>query len=250
MSDDRKQPVWLIVGAAGGLGAALGRHAARQSQPPELVLLDKNRRALERLADELEADSDVVVSLYPLDLSGAAPADYDSMQAAIVTAHERLDAIVFCQAQCSGLQPQQQIHGRDWLLELHANLGGPQLLLQACLDLLLQSPHGRVVFCVNELETVNQAYWGPYGVAQSGLMALASQWAEELANSPLRFLLCRPVAMRTALRMNIWPAVSPDTWPEPDNCAVRISEWISKVDLPAGLQQLKMPNTETTNETE
>lgn len=241
MSENRKQSVWLIVGAAGGLGGALARLAARQPEPPGLVLLDKNRRALERLADELEADSEAVISVYPLDLSGAAPADYDSMQAAIVTAHQRLDAIIFCQAQCSGLQPQQQVHGRDWLLELHANLGGPQLLLQACLDLLLQSPHGRVVFCANDPDTVNHAYWGAYGVAQNGLIGLAGQWAEEVANTPLRILLCYPGAMRTALRMNIWPAVSPDSWPEPAVCAQQIADWVGQDNLPASLQTVKMP---------
>lgn len=243
MNEQTKQPVWLIVGAAGGLGSALANQAARQPQPPELVLLDKNHRALEKLADKLEAETKAVVSVYPLDLSGAAPTDYEAMVSAIVTAHERLDAIVFCQAQTGGLRPMLQTHGRDWLLELHANLGGPQLLLQSCLDLLLQSPDGRVVFCVNEAATVNQAYWGAYGVAQSGLPALANQWSQELANTSVRFLLCYPGAMRTSLRMEIWPAISPDTWPEPTVCASAINDWLAQANILAELQTLKLAPT-------
>lgn len=243
MKEQIKQPVWLIVGAAGGLGSALAKQAAQQSNPPELVLLDKNHRALEKLADELESVTEAVISVYPLDLSGAAPADYEAMQSAIVTAHERLDVIVFCQAQTGGLRPMLQTHGRDWLLELHANLGGPQLLLQSCLDILLQSPSGRVVFCVNEPETVNQAYWGAYGIAQSGLPALAKQWSQELANTPVRFLLCYPGAMRTSLRMEVWPAISPENWPEPSVCASAISDWLEQTNLPAELQTLKLAPT-------
>ncbi len=243
MNEQTKQPVWLIVGAAGGLGSALAKQAVQQHPPPELVLLDKNRRALEKLADELESETEAVISIYPLDLSGAAPADYETMQSAIVTAHERLDVIVFCQAQTGGLRPMLQTHGRDWLLELHANLGGPQLLLQSCLDILLQSPSGRVVFCVNEPEMVSQAYWGAYGVAQSGLPALANQWAQELANTSVRFLLCYPGAMRTSLRMEIWPAISPDSWPEPSVCALAIGEWLEQTDPPAELETLKLTAT-------
>ncbi len=240
MTDEINTPVWLIVGAAGGLGSAVARCAAGLPSPPELVLLDKNRRGLEQLADELQAQYSAVVSLYPLDLSGAAPADYETMESAIVTAHERLDAVVFCQAQCGGLRPMHQTHGRDWLLELHANLGGPQLLLQACLDLLLQAPSGRVVFCVNEQEAVKHAYWGAYGVAQNGLLTLASQWSQELTNTDMRFLICYPGAMRTALRMGIWPAISPEEWPEPAECAAQLTDWLSQADLPDGLQTLKM----------
>ncbi len=243
MTDNNQQQVWLLVGAAGGLGSALAEAAAVLPDAPELILLDKNRRKLEQLADKLEAESDSAVSTYPLDLSGATPTDYDAMAEAIITAHSRLDAVVFCQAQCGGLRPLHQTHGRDWLLELHANLGGAQLLLQACLTSLLQSPSGRAVFCVNDPETVSQAYWGAYGVAQSGLIALAQQWAAELSNTDMRFLLCHPGAMRTALRMEIWPAISPETWPEPSVCADEVISWLTAADLPASLQTLKMPVT-------
>ncbi len=242
MTNNNQQQVWLVIGAAGGLGSALAKLVSQQARPPQLILLDKNRRGLEQLADELETITDAAVSIYPLDLAGAAPSDYEVMMEAINAAHSRLDAVVLCQAQSGGLRPMHQTHSRDWLLELHANLGGPQLLLQACLASLLQAASGRVVFCVNEPETVNQAYWGAYGVAQSGLIALAQQWAEELANTRLRFLLCHPGAMRTALRMDIWPAISPETWPDPIVCAAELINWLQTNNLSAELQTLKMPS--------
>lgn len=243
MTETSKPKVWLIVGAAGGLGSAVAKQAAQLEEAPELVLLDKNQRGLTQLADELELLTDSPISIYPLDLAGATPADYESMESAIVTAHESLDAIVFCQAQCAGLRPMHQTHGRDWLLELHANLGGPQLLLQSCLDILLQSPNGKVIFCVNEPKSVSQAYWGAYGIAQSGLIALAQQWSEEMANTDLRFLLCYPGAMRTALRTSIWPAVKPSNWPEASVCAASITHWINQAVASEGLETLSLPNS-------
>jgi len=65
---------WLITGAAGDLGSALAHYLAARGAT--LVLLDKNKRGLDALADQLEATGADAPYLFPLDLGGASPEDY------------------------------------------------------------------------------------------------------------------------------------------------------------------------------
>ena len=71
----------LITGAAGGLGSAIARQAAKLGA--ELVLLDNNQSRLNQLHDELEAEHNKQPGLYPLDLRGANTDDYTQLAGTI-----------------------------------------------------------------------------------------------------------------------------------------------------------------------
>jgi len=221
-SNDRR--VILISGACGGLGSALAR--ALSALPVTLILLDRNVRAMQQLADAIEADSQAQVVLYPLDLGGAAPEDYVQLADTIAAEYGRLDGLLLVAAQFPGLRAQQQTPPHDWLVELQANLGSSQMLLLNLVPLLLQSADGRVVLVSNDLQQVRKAYWGAYGVAQSAMATLASQWAEELGNTSVRVLHCEPGPMRTGLRSKVWPSVSPEQWPQPEQAASAMLDWL------------------------
>lgn len=231
----------LIGGAAGGLGSALAHELAKRQAAGTLILLDRNVRAMQKLATTLEAETGVQVVLYPLDLGGAAPQDYVQLADTIAQEYGKLDGLLFAAAQFIGLRPQQQMVPHEWLVELQANLGSSQMLMLALTPLLLQSDDGRVVFVSNDLGMTSKAYWGAYGVAQHGIAALASQWAQELSNTSLRVLHCQPGAMRTSLRANVWPSTNPNQWPSPDLAAARISDWLLQQQTDTGLHTLTMP---------
>ena len=237
-------PVYLITGAAGGLGSALAEQLLQQDLAngiePELILLDKSVRALNHVSGMLEKEYGVQAILMPLDMAGAAITDYEDVAAAINEQFGHLSAIFFCQAQFDGLRSLQQTHGRDWLLNLHANLGASQLLLQTTTGLLNNIKQSKVLFCCNAVDAVDSAYWGAYGVAQCAIPALAKQWALELSNTSIRVGLCQPAAMRTALRAEVWPATPPEEWPTARAAATAILEWLKRSDLEPELQLIDL----------
>lgn len=232
-------PVYLITGAAGGLGSALAAQllgqSLRKQYEPELILLDKSLRKLEQTADNLEAEFGVQPVLMPLDMAGASSEDYAEMVQALGEQFGHLDGLMFTQVQFGGLRSLQQTHDRDWLLDMQANLGGSHILLQACVGLLNAATAGKVMFTVNTVDNVDSAYWGAYGVAQHAIPVLAKQWAEELGNTNIRVGVCQPPAMRTGLRAEVWPATLPETWSLPDDTALKIADWLYQSKLPARL---------------
>ena len=164
--------VVLITGAAGGLGRAGALAVARAGGTP--VLLGRKVRPLEKLYDEIEAAAGVRAAIYPLDLEGATPRDYEEMAATIGREFGRLDGIVHAAAHFAGLQPAAAIDPLDWLRTLHVNLSAPFLLTQACMTLLGSAPDASVVFVLDDLDRVGRAHWGAYGVGKHALAGLVS----------------------------------------------------------------------------
>ena len=68
----------LITGAAGGLGGAVAKQAARLGA--DLVLLDHNQNKLNQLHDEIESDLGRQPGLYPLDMRGASETTISNSQ--------------------------------------------------------------------------------------------------------------------------------------------------------------------------
>src|SRR5690606_11414851 len=94
--------VVLVTGAYGGYGRALALACAGAGA--RLVLLGRNARKLERVADAVEQAGGEAL-LYPLDLEGAAPDDYAELAARVEQGAGRLDALVHCAAHFPGLTP-------------------------------------------------------------------------------------------------------------------------------------------------
>ncbi len=209
--------VILIVGAAGGFGSATARAAARAGAT--VVLLGRRVAALERVYDQVVALGAPQPAIYPLDLSGASPAEYESMADAIREQCGRLDGLVHAAAHFAGLAPLPLTGAEEWVRALHVNLTAPWLLTQACLPLLEASGQGQVVHVIDDAARVNRAYWGGYGVAKSALMALSDMLALELENKPISVTALRPGPMRTGLRAQAYIGENPGSVPTPDLAA-------------------------------
>jgi NAD(P)-dependent dehydrogenase (short-subunit alcohol dehydrogenase family) len=196
--DCLKDRVVLIAGAAGGLGRASALAIARAGATP--VLLGRKVRALEKLYDEIVALGGAQPAIYPLDLEGATPRDYEEMADGVDQEFGRLDGVVNAAAHFSGLQPAAAIDPMDWLRTLHVNLSAPFLVLQACLPLLGKADGASVVFVLDDLDRVGRAHWGGYGAAKHALVGLVSTLHQEHEDGPLRVHALLPPPMRTALR--------------------------------------------------
>ncbi|GAB4192094.1 MAG: SDR family NAD(P)-dependent oxidoreductase [Wenzhouxiangellaceae bacterium] len=224
----------LITGAAGSLGAALARRAARMGAA--LVLLDKDRRGLGQLADELEAGG-CEPFLLPLDLAGATPDDYDRFADALSEHIGALDAVLHCAAHFDGLMPLAQIPPTQWWLSIQANLTAPLLLSRICTD-LLRERQGVNLLLLDQPETMAEAFWGAYGVAQWGLHGLVQQLARECSNLPMlvRGLVLPP--FQSGMRARAFPAERPDSLPPPESLAAAICEYLRSCENAAIISEI------------
>jgi len=203
--------VVLITGAHGGLGEAAAKACA--SAGASVVLLGRRVPKLNRVHDAIVAAGGPAPALYPLDLEGATPADYEQMATRIGEEFGRLDGILHAAAAFKGLASLANTSPEDWVRGMHANLGAPLLLTRACLPLLGQAPDSAVVFTINDPEATSRAFWGAYGIAQQGLRAAVAILAGEQAGGPLRVHGLQPGPMRTALRSRAWFSEDAGQWP-------------------------------------
>lgn len=189
--------VVLVSGAHGGLGTAATLACAEAGAT--VVLLGRKVPKLNRLYDALAQVGPEPVA-YPLDLEGASPDDYAQMAQALHDQLGRLDGVLSCAAEFRGLTPLEHTDPAAFARAVHVNLTAPWWLAQACLPLLRQADDAALVFAVDDLDRVGQAYWGGYGIAEHGLASLVPMLAAELVNTPVRVAGLQPGPMRTGLR--------------------------------------------------
>lgn len=207
----------LVTGATGGLGRASALAAARAGAC--VVLLGRKVPALEKIYDEIVALGAPQPAIYPMNLEGATPRDYDELAAAIERECGALHGVVHAAAHFAGLTPATELAPDEWLRGLQVNLSAPFLLTQALLPLLRTSEDAAVVFVLDDEARVGKAFWGGYGVAKHGLRGLASILHQETENSPVRVHTLLPGPMRTALRRMAYFGENTLTHPEPAQSA-------------------------------
>ena len=190
--------VILVAGAAGGLGSAASVACAQAGAT--VVLLGRKVAPLNRLYDAVKAVGPEPL-LYPLDLVGAAPDDFDELAQRIEVELGRLDGVLQCAAEFKGLTPLLHTDPADFARAIHVDLTARWWLTQACLPLVAKSDAGAVVFAIDDpARSGSEAFWGGYGLAQSAQVALVSMLQAELGEHGPRFSGVRPGPMRTALR--------------------------------------------------
>ena len=113
MSTSQPKPTVLITGAAGGLGRAVALACAARGD--QLVLLDRNRRALDDICNAVEEAGAPPPGYCDIDLVTLDPERSSELVAGIVEAYGALTGLVHCAARFDGLQPLDQIAGDAWL---------------------------------------------------------------------------------------------------------------------------------------
>ena len=191
--------VILVAGAAGGLGSAASVACAQAGAT--VVLLGRKVAPLNRVYDAAKAVGPEPL-LYPLDLVGATPDDFDELAQRIEAELGRLDGLLHCAAEFKGLTPLLHTDPADFARAIHVDLTARWWLTQACLPLLSGSDAGAVVFAIDDPVRVGGtgAFWGGYGLAQAAQAALVPMLQAELGADGPRISGLRPGPMRTSLR--------------------------------------------------
>lgn len=222
----------LITGAAGGLGSALAMACAKAGA--NMVLLDKNRRGLTALSDRITGLELEAPGLYPLDLAGAGIDEFDELVRTIAEEYGGLDALVHCAAEFPGLQPLDQVGPHEWLHAMQVNVNAPWLLSCACLPLLKKSPGAHLVFLLDDLDTVTDAYWGAYGTGKAALTGLVRQFDAALSGTGVTVRGILPGPMRTGLRARVYHAENPMDQPDPAEAAAKVAAMLAGDASPSG----------------
>lgn len=197
--------VILITGAAHGIGRALAIAAAGHGAT--VVLLDKDVKRLEQTYDAIEADGGPQPAIYPFNLEGAGPDDYQQLAQTLEENFGALHGLVHNAAALGKPAPVELYDVEIWHRTLQTNLNAPFMLTRACLPLLRQADEASIVFLSDETGRRGKAYWGAYGVAKAGLEGFMRILSAELeGTSRVRVNSIDPGPVRTSLRRNAYPA--------------------------------------------
>jgi NAD(P)-dependent dehydrogenase (short-subunit alcohol dehydrogenase family) len=208
--------VILVTGAADGIGRALATACA--SRGATVILLDRNVKGLETLYDEITAAGGPEPAIYPLDLKGATPADFQSLAEVLEKEFGRLDGLVHNAAYLGTLIPLAHCDDELWLEVMQINLNAPFLLTRSCLGLLQMSDAASVLFLSDSVGRYGKAYWGAYGIAKAGIENMAQTLADELeSNTNVRVNTYDPGPVRTALRLIAYPAENREALASPED---------------------------------
>lgn len=192
-----KERVVLVTGAHGGLGAEAAKACAQAGAT--VVLLGRKVPKLGRVYDSIKAIGPEP-ALYPMDLAGADPADFETLADTVARELGRLDGVLHCAADFAGLTPLENTPPEQFARQVQVNLNARWFLTQACLPLLRKSDDASVVFVLDDPARVLRPYWGAYGLTQLAGEGLVRMLHAETDTTTVRVSGLRPGPMKTPLR--------------------------------------------------
>ncbi|HFC54291.1 MAG TPA: YciK family oxidoreductase [Gammaproteobacteria bacterium] len=205
----------LVTGAGDGIGAAAARSFARHGAT--VILLGRTIRKLEAVYDSIEQDGGPQPAIYPMNLEGASPKDYQDLAETLEREFGRLDGLLHNAAILGTLTPLEMYDLELWAKVMQVNLNAPYLLTRACLPLLKRSEDASVLFTSSAVGHRGRAYWGAYGISKAAAENMMQILADELEeNTPVRVNSIDPGAVRTRMRAKAYPAEDPNTHPAPE----------------------------------
>ena len=214
--------VFLVTGAGDGIGRAIAGACAAHAAT--VVLLGRTVEKLERVYDEIRAAGGPEAAIYPMDLSGAMPPDYEALAARVEGELGRLDGIVHNAALLGDLGPIEHYAPEAWQELMQVNVNAPFLLTRALVPLLRRTAaergHASVVFTSSGVGRRGRAYWGGYSVSKFAIEGLNQVLADELdEGSGVRVNSLNPGPVRTRMRAKAFPAEDPQTLITPGEVA-------------------------------
>ena len=212
--------VVLVTGAGDGIGRAIARACAAHAAT--VVLLGRTVEKLERVYDEIRSAGGPEAAIYPMDLSGAMPPDYEALAARTERELGRLDGLVHNAALLGDLGPIEHYSPERWQELIQVNVNAPFLLTRALLPLVRRTAaghgHASVIFTSSGVGRRGRAYWGGYSVSKFAIEGLSQVLADELEAS-VRVNSLNPGPVRTRMRAKAFPAEDPETLITPEEAA-------------------------------
>ena len=210
-----KGKVILVTGANRGFGLAMTMDLSKAGAT--VIMMGRDLGSLEYAYDAVIDKGFQEPILYPLDIEGATPENYQSLQDDIFNQFEKLDGLIHNAAILGTMMPVDQYDIKLWYSTLQINLNGPFMLTQFLIPLLNKSDDARILFLSAEQGREAKAYWGAYGVSKFAVEGFAKTLSEELEKTNIRVNTLDPGVLRTELRRAAYPAEDTTKNPLPES---------------------------------
>ncbi len=205
---------YLITGAAMGLGRELSKQLVESGN--QVILLDKEMKALNHLYDELNSD---LVALYPMDLLGANIDNYNELRKNLIEAYGHIDGVFLNAAILPAFTPIEHFDYSQWYEVLHTNLNANFHLIQQGIALMKTNENGKLIAVTDQNIAKHPAYYGAYGVAKAGLTQLMETVAAETRKSGLKCYIANLNTFATESRGRLFPGENPTALPQTEDVA-------------------------------
>jgi len=217
--DALRDRVVLVTGAGDGIGRAVAIECARVGAT--VVLLGKTQAKLEATYDGIEATGGARPAILDFDLGTATVAEFVGISESLHAEYGRLDGLAHVAGVLGVRTPLDHYDAKVWTQVLAVNLTAPFLLTQALLPLMRKAPDPAVVFTSSSVGRKGRAFWGAYAVSKFGQEGLMQVWADECdsGSAPVRMNSLNPGPVRTAMRLEAYPAEDRDALHRPEQVA-------------------------------
>ena len=231
-----KDKVILVTGANRGFGLAITMGLSKAGAT--VIMLGRDLGSLEHAYDAVVDAGYKEPILYPLDLEGATPENYQDLQDNILEKFDKLDGLIHNAAILGAQMPIEQYDIKLWYSTLQINLSAPFMLTQFLIPALLKSDDARILFLSSSVGREARAYWGAYSVSKFGIEGFAKTLSEELEKTKISVNTVNPGKLRTEMRRTAYPAEDSSTVPLPEHKSSAIVYLLSSMSPKMNGEQL------------
>ena len=231
-----KDKVILVTGANRGFGLAITMSLSKAGAT--VIMLGRDLGSLEYAYDAVVDAGYNEPILYPLDLEGATPENYQELQDNILDKFEKLDGLIHNAAILGAQMPIEQYDIKLWYSTLQINLSAPFMLTQFLIPALSKSEDARILFLSSSVGREAKAYWGAYSVSKFGIEGFAKTLSEELEKTNISVNTINPGKLRTEMRRTAYPAEDSSTVPMPEEKSAAIVYLLSSLSPKMNGEQL------------
>ena len=231
-----KNKVILVTGANRGFGLAITMSLSKAGAT--VIMLGRDLGSLEYAYDAVVDAGYNEPILYPLDLEGATPENYQELQDNILDKFEKLDGLIHNAAILGAQMPIEQYDIKLWYSTLQINLSAPFMLTQFLIPALSKSEDARILFLSSSVGREAKAYWGAYSVSKFGIEGFAKTLSEELEKTNISVNTINPGKLRTEMRRTAYPAEDSSTVPMPEEKSAAIVYLLSSLSPKMNGEQL------------
>ena len=231
-----KDKVILVTGANRGFGLAITMDLSKAGAT--VIMLGRDLGSLEYAYDAVVDAGYKEPILYPLDLEGATPENYQELQDNVLEKFDKLDGLIHNAAILGVQMPIEQYDIKLWYSTLQINLSAPFMLTQFLIPALVKSEDARILFLSSSVGREARAYWGAYSVSKFGIEGFAKTLSEELEKTNISVNTVNPGKLRTEMRRTAYPAEDSSTVPMPEEKSAAIVYLLSNLSPKMNGEQL------------
>jgi NAD(P)-dependent dehydrogenase (short-subunit alcohol dehydrogenase family) len=231
-----KDKVILVTGANRGFGLAITMDLSKAGAT--VIMLGRDLGSLEHAYDFVVDAGYKEPILYPLDLEGATPENYQELQDNVLEKFDKLDGLIHNAAILGAQMPIEHYDIKLWYSTLQINLSAPFMLTQFLIPALIKSDDARILFLSSSVGREARAYWGAYSVSKFGIEGFAKTLSEELEKTKISVNTVNPGKLRTEMRRTAYPAEDSSSVPLPEEKSSAIVYLLSSMSPKMNGEQL------------